>query len=126
MLRARLNLQGTIMGFTTERSDRLWWLMVSGDANATRLLLLLSEFTLWPEDVGRVARGALARQQRGHWDTTVANAWGAVALRRRRRVRGRAGHRRHRRRPRPGGAADGVGRRAPPPCTSTGRRTPPS
>lgn len=82
VLRARLNLQGTTMGFSTERADQLWWLMVSADANATRLLLLLAEFRLWPEDVGRVARGALARQQRGHWDTTVANAWGAVALRR--------------------------------------------
>ena len=82
VLRARLNLQGTTMGFSTERADRLWWLMVSGDVNAARLLLLLSEFTLWPEDVGRVARGALARQDHGHWDTTVANAWGAVALRR--------------------------------------------
>ena len=69
------------MGFSSERADQLWWLMVSADVNATRLLLLLSEFTLWRDDVGRVARGALGRQQRGHWDTTPANAWGAVALR---------------------------------------------
>ncbi len=81
VLRGRLNLQGTTMGFSNERDDRLWWLMVSGDVNATRLLSLLSEFKLWPEDVGRVARGALGRQDHGHWDTTVANAWGAVALR---------------------------------------------
>lgn len=82
VLRGRLNLQGTTMDFSGERADQLWWLMVSGDVNATRLLLLLAEFKLWPEDVGRVARGALGRQQRGHWDTTPANAWGAVALRR--------------------------------------------
>ncbi|HSP98402.1 MAG TPA: MG2 domain-containing protein, partial [Candidatus Dormibacteraeota bacterium] len=81
VIRARLNLQGTTMGFSTEKADQLWWLMVSGDVNATRLLLLLSEFTLWPDDIGRVARGALGRQQHGHWDTTLANAWGAVALR---------------------------------------------
>ncbi|MBX3027177.1 alpha-2-macroglobulin [bacterium] len=82
VLRGRLNLQGTTMGFSSERGDQLWWLMVSGDVNATRLLLLLSEFPRWPDDVGRIARGALGRQQRGHWDTTPANAWGAVALRR--------------------------------------------
>ena len=82
IIRARLNLQGTVMGFSTERSDFLWWLMVNGDVNAVRLLLHLSEYKLWPDDVGRVARGALARQDHGHWLTTVANAWGAVALRR--------------------------------------------
>jgi uncharacterized protein YfaS (alpha-2-macroglobulin family) len=81
VLRARLNLQGTVTGFSSDKADQLWWLMVSADVNATRLLLLLSEFTLWPDDVGRVARGALGRQEHGHWDTTPANAWGAVALR---------------------------------------------
>ena len=29
ILRSRLNFQGTTMGFSTERSDFLWWLMVS-------------------------------------------------------------------------------------------------
>jgi hypothetical protein len=82
VVRARLNLQGTVMGFSTERSDWLWWLMINADVNAVRLLLHLSEFRLWADDVGRVARGALARQELGHWSTTVANAVGAVALRR--------------------------------------------
>ena len=27
----------------------------------------------------RLMRGLVGRQQRGRWDTTVANAWGAVA-----------------------------------------------
>jgi uncharacterized protein YfaS (alpha-2-macroglobulin family) len=30
--------------------------------------------------MGRLARGALGRQHRGHWGTTTANAWGVVAL----------------------------------------------
>jgi uncharacterized protein YfaS (alpha-2-macroglobulin family) len=34
----------------------------------------------WREDVPRLVRGALGRQQRGHWNTTVANAWGVVAM----------------------------------------------
>src|SRR6185312_10857639 len=29
LLRARLNFQGTTMGFSTERTDALWWLMIS-------------------------------------------------------------------------------------------------
>ena len=35
---------------------------------------------LWREDIPRLARGALGRQDRGHWNTTVANAWGVLAV----------------------------------------------
>jgi uncharacterized protein YfaS (alpha-2-macroglobulin family) len=79
-LRARLNFQGTTMGFSTERSDTLWWLMVSGDSNANRMLLTVLDQSDWSEDLGRLVRGALGRQQRGHWNTTVANAWGVLAM----------------------------------------------
>jgi hypothetical protein len=34
----------------------------------------------WSADVPRLVRGALGRQQFGHWNTTVANAWGVVAM----------------------------------------------
>jgi alpha-2-macroglobulin len=80
VLRARLTLQGTVMGFSAARSDELWWLMVSGDVNANRMLLAVIDDPRWREDVGRLARGALARQQRGRWNTTVANAWGTLAF----------------------------------------------
>jgi len=80
ILRARLNLQGTVMGFSTERGDHLWWLMVSPDANAVRLILRLVESDRWRDDLPRLMRGALARQRRGAWDLTVANAWGALAV----------------------------------------------
>ena len=39
ILRSRLNFQGTVMTFSTEKSDALWWLMVSADVNANRALL---------------------------------------------------------------------------------------
>ncbi|HUF21767.1 MAG TPA: MG2 domain-containing protein [Burkholderiales bacterium] len=81
LLRARLNFQGTVMGFSTERTDYLWWLMVSGDVNANRLLLAFMEDEKWRADIPRLVRGALARQQAGRWNTTVANAWGTVAMR---------------------------------------------
>ncbi len=34
----------------------------------------------WREDMPRLVRGSLGRQQRGHWNTTVANAWGVLAM----------------------------------------------
>jgi uncharacterized protein YfaS (alpha-2-macroglobulin family) len=80
ILRSRLNFQGTTMGFSTERVDYLWWLMISGDVNANRVLLSMLDEPQWHEDVPRIARGMLGRQQRGHWNTTVANAWGVLAV----------------------------------------------
>ncbi len=80
ILRSRLNFQGTTMGFSTEKSDALWWLMVSADSNANRLLLALLDAPAWNEDMPRLVRGALGRMQRGHWNTTVANAWGVLAM----------------------------------------------
>jgi uncharacterized protein YfaS (alpha-2-macroglobulin family) len=80
IVRARLNLQGRSMGFSTEGSDGLWWLMNSADTNAVRLILLLLELGQWREDLPRLLTGTLARQQRGAWDLTVANAWGALAV----------------------------------------------
>jgi alpha-2-macroglobulin len=80
IVRSRLNFQGTTMGFSTERQDYLWWLMVSGDVNANRTLLAFLDEEAWREDLPRVVRGALGRQQSGHWNTTVANAWGVLAL----------------------------------------------
>lgn len=80
ILRTRLNFQGTTMGFSTERSDALWWLMISGDSNANRMLLAILGRKEWREDVPRLVRGTLGRQRNGHWNTTVANAWGVLAM----------------------------------------------
>jgi uncharacterized protein YfaS (alpha-2-macroglobulin family) len=80
ILRSRLNFQGTIMGFSTERSDYLWWLMVTSDANAVRFVLALLEAEQWKPDMPRLVQGALLRQKQGRWDSTVANAWGVLAL----------------------------------------------
>jgi uncharacterized protein YfaS (alpha-2-macroglobulin family) len=80
IVRSRLNFQGTVMGFSTERTDALWWLMVSPDQNAVRGLLALLEDPAWREDMPRMVRGAAMRQRRGHWNTTLANAWGVLAM----------------------------------------------
>ena len=69
------------MAFSTERADALWWLMISADSNAVRAAARpCSTEPQWREDVPRLVRGALGRQQRGHWNTTVANAWGVLAM----------------------------------------------
>lgn len=80
ILRARLNFQGASMRFSTERQDALWWLMVSADSNANRMLLSALRDPAWAEDIPRLVRGSLGRMQRGHWNTTVANAWGVLAM----------------------------------------------
>lgn len=78
-LRTRLSLQGTTMGFSTEHRDRLWWLMVSTDGNAARAILAVLDDPDWQADLPRMMRGLFGRQQRGRWETTVANAWGSLA-----------------------------------------------
>jgi uncharacterized protein YfaS (alpha-2-macroglobulin family) len=80
ILSSRLNFQGTIMSFSTEESDCLWWLMVSGDVNAVRAVLTLLRSERWKEDMPRLVQGALARQRQGKWDLTLANAWGVLAM----------------------------------------------
>jgi uncharacterized protein YfaS (alpha-2-macroglobulin family) len=82
IVRARLNLQGTIMSFSTEGGDFLWWLMVSPDVNATKGLLTLINLENWKEDIPKMAKGVIGILHRGHWDTTVANAWGVLAMER--------------------------------------------
>ena len=86
ILRSRLNFQGTTMGFSTEGSDDLFWLMQSADANANRAILALIKERAWRADIPRLVRGSLGRQRQAHWDTTLANAWGVLAMERFRRA----------------------------------------
>jgi uncharacterized protein YfaS (alpha-2-macroglobulin family) len=80
ILRARLDYQGTRMGFSTEKLDYWWWLMVSPDANAARLLLTAMDDPAWKDDLPRMLNGLLQRMQRGAWSTTTANVWGSLAV----------------------------------------------
>ena len=80
IIHARLNYQGTRMGFSTESSDYWWWLMTSGDVNANRLILTMLDNPAWRDDMPKLMNGAIARQQRGRWATTTANVWGSLAL----------------------------------------------
>jgi hypothetical protein len=80
ILRARLNMQGTRLGFSTERDDSWWWLMVNGDVNSSRMIQAVLARPGWKDDVPRLVAGTLQRQQAGHWGTTTANVWGSLAM----------------------------------------------
>lgn len=80
ILRSRVTFGGSRIGFSTERDDALWWLMSSTDANAARIVIASLDDRNWSVDSPRLVRGLLARQLRGHWSTTVANAWGTIAV----------------------------------------------
>ncbi|MBF0436021.1 MAG: Ig-like domain-containing protein [Magnetococcales bacterium] len=80
LLRSRLHFSATTMTFSTENSDYLWWLMVSPDVNANRALLAVLNEQDWREDAVRMLKGSLHNRQRGHWNTSIANAWGTLAM----------------------------------------------
>ena len=79
-LRNRMSYSGGRLTFSTEKSDNWWWMMASGDANAFRLIEATAEVPAWRGDLPKMLRGALERQHLGHWRTTTANAWAAIAL----------------------------------------------
>jgi uncharacterized protein YfaS (alpha-2-macroglobulin family) len=80
ILRARISYQGSAMVFSTDQSDAWWWLMQNGDSNSARLLLAVMDDPTWKDDMGRLAKGLIGRQQRGAWRTTTANLWGSLAV----------------------------------------------
>ena len=82
LLRSRLLAGGTTLRFADEAGDRWWWLLEGPDANAARLVLLAADEPAWRAELPLLMSGALARRQRGGWDTTTANLWGALALQR--------------------------------------------
>ena len=80
ILKSRLSWQGTKVVFSTEKDDYWWWLMANGDVNTARLMLAVMDDPAWKDDMGRLANGFIARQQKGAWHTTTANLWGGLAL----------------------------------------------
>jgi len=80
IIRSRLSFQGTKLIFSTEKDDYWWWLMTNGDVNTARLMLAVMDDPAWKDDMGRLANGFIARQQKGAWHTTTANLWGGLAL----------------------------------------------
>ncbi|MFM8413008.1 MAG: alpha-2-macroglobulin, partial [Alphaproteobacteria bacterium] len=82
VLRARLDLSGTTLAFAADPRARFGDGFGGEDVDALRLVLGAVESGAFEGEQGRLMRGALARQQKGAWLGTVANAWGTVATRR--------------------------------------------
>jgi len=79
-LRKRLVYEGTRLDLV-DAANAPWWMMISGDEMAIKLLDAVLGRRGWEADAGKLMVGIAQRQQRGHWDTTPANAWGAVVVR---------------------------------------------
>jgi len=77
IVRSRLNWQGTGAHLS---GGQCWCLMTDTESNMLRLDLLLVDNNLWHDDVPRVMQGAVRLQSRGAWTTTLANAWGTLAV----------------------------------------------
>jgi uncharacterized protein YfaS (alpha-2-macroglobulin family) len=86
LLRARLDVQGTALGFATSRGGVADWLLATSDVNAAKLVLAGLRAPTWHDEVPRLMHALLALQRRGAWPTTTANAWGVLALERFSRV----------------------------------------
>lgn len=85
ILRARLNFQGSLMNLQEDKDlsgFAHWQLFTSPDQEAIGVFGLALEESSWASDVGRMARGLVARLRLGHWDTTLANSWGVTQMRR--------------------------------------------
>lgn len=81
ILRTRLVYEGTRVDLS-DKGNSPWWLMASDDSAAIKAALVTLGRPGWQDESAKLMVGVAARQQRGHWDTTTANAWGSVAARR--------------------------------------------
>jgi hypothetical protein len=80
-LRSRIVYEGSRLDLVDGKSAP-WWMMVSDDEMALKALLAAIGRPGWAADAPRMMIGAGLRQSRGRWDTTPANAWGTIAVRR--------------------------------------------
>ncbi len=81
ILRARLNYAGSRVDLT-DGANEPWYIMSSHDEAAIKALTYALGRAGWNDDVPKLMVGVAMRQERGHWDTTPANAWGVVAAQR--------------------------------------------
>lgn len=79
-LRRRLVYEGTRIDLTDDNQP--WWLLSSEDTGAVKAALAVLGRPGWEADAPKLIVGVSLRQQRGAWDTTTANAWGALFARR--------------------------------------------
>ena len=81
VLRTRLVYEGTRIDLS-DKGRMPWWLMASDDEAAIKAVLAVLGRPGWQDDAAKMMVGVAARQRRGAWSTTTANAWGTLAARR--------------------------------------------
>src|SRR6202012_4569017 len=81
VLRSRIVFEGTRLDLV-DRQTAPWWMMVSDDEMAVKALLAVIGKPGWEQDAPKMMIGVALRQWHGHWDTTLANAWGTIAAQR--------------------------------------------
>ncbi|NNM51454.1 MAG: hypothetical protein HKM02_04405 [Pseudomonadales bacterium] len=79
LLRAHLIRQGTIL-VLDNRHFNWWWLFTDNSTTMAKLMLQTLDLPAWKEDQPLLLHGLLSSQNRGSWDTTVANVWGSLAV----------------------------------------------
>jgi uncharacterized protein YfaS (alpha-2-macroglobulin family) len=83
ILRARVNYQGSSMTLQGKLDwEGRWMLFSSPDQEAIGVFGVAIDTPTWSTDAGKMARGVIARMNKGVWDTTLANAWALTTLRR--------------------------------------------
>ncbi len=80
-LRQRLVYEGSRVDLS-DKANVPWWMMASNDEGVLRALGTILGRPGWTDEGPKLMVGAALRQMRGHWDTTPANAWGAIVARR--------------------------------------------
>jgi uncharacterized protein YfaS (alpha-2-macroglobulin family) len=80
-LRKRLVYEGTRLDLA-DQTRAPWWMMVSSDEMAIKALDAVLGKPGWANEAPKMMVGVAQRQWHGHWDTTPANAWGAMIARR--------------------------------------------
>lgn len=82
ILRSRVNVQGSSMNLQGEPDwEASWHLFTSRDQEMMDVFNIAIQHDDWASDIGRMAKGVVARLKKGNWDTTLANAWGVTRLR---------------------------------------------
>ena len=80
-LRRRLVYEGTRLDLV-DAQNAPWWMMTGADEMAIKALDAVIGKPAWSAEIPKMMVGVAARQLRGHWDTTPANAWGVLVTKR--------------------------------------------
>jgi len=80
-LRRRLVYEGTRLDLA-DAQNAPWWMMTGADEMAIKALDAVIGKPGWSAEIPKMMVGVAARQMRGHWDTTPANAWGVLVTKR--------------------------------------------